>query len=63
MPIRTVYDNGEFPGGRERPSPAYLSFKADKRLVLNPGDLTEVRAVKIGNVTGDGMKSMFPSGR
>ena len=25
--------------------------------------LTEVRAVKIGNVTGDGMKSMFPSGR
>ena len=25
--------------------------------------LTEVRAVKIGNVTGDGMKPMFPSGR
>ena len=38
MPIRTVYDNGEFPGGRERPSAAYLAFKADKRLVLNPGD-------------------------
>ena len=38
MPIRTVYDNGEFPGGRERPSAAYLSFKADRRLVLNPGD-------------------------
>jgi hypothetical protein len=25
--------------------------------------LTEVRAVKIGNVTGDSMKGMFPSGR
>jgi hypothetical protein len=25
--------------------------------------LTEVRAVRIGNITGDGMKPMFPSGR
>jgi competence protein ComEC len=38
IPIKTVYDNGEFPGGRERPSKEYLAFKADKRLVLNPGD-------------------------
>ncbi len=39
MPIRKVFDNGEFPGGRERPDPDYLQFKADERVVLNPGDL------------------------
>jgi competence protein ComEC len=38
IPIGVVYDNGEFPGGRERPSKEYLSFKADDRRVLSPGD-------------------------
>lgn len=38
MPIGAAYDNGEFPGGRERPDKAYLEFKADRRVVLNPGD-------------------------
>lgn len=38
IPIGTVYDNGEFPGGFERPSKEYLEFKAGKRLVLSPGD-------------------------
>lgn len=42
MPIGTVYDNGDF-GGREKPTPAYLNFKADKRVVINPGDEIPVK--------------------
>jgi beta-lactamase superfamily II metal-dependent hydrolase len=38
MPIRNVYDNGNFASGHERPSQAYLDFKAAKRLILDPGD-------------------------
>ena len=38
IPIGTVYDNGVFQGGHERPTEEYLTFKADQRLVLNPGD-------------------------
>ena len=43
MPIRTVYDNGKFEGGFERPSKEYLEFKAEKRAVLNPGDLIPLK--------------------
>jgi beta-lactamase superfamily II metal-dependent hydrolase len=38
LPIRKVYDNGIFEGLRDRPSKEYLEFKADARIVLNPGD-------------------------
>ena len=38
IPIKTVYDNGVFEGGTERPSKLYALFPAEKRLVLNPGD-------------------------
>lgn len=38
LPIRNVYDNGEFEGGRERPDKGYLEFKTEKRSVLSPGD-------------------------
>ena len=38
IPIRNVYNNGDFASGREKPSPEYLNFKADKRVVLNPGE-------------------------
>lgn len=38
IPIRHVYDNGSFASGRERPSPEYLNFKTDQRIVLNPGE-------------------------
>jgi beta-lactamase superfamily II metal-dependent hydrolase len=37
MPIRNVYDNGLFKEGWERPSKEYLEFKAEKRVVLSPG--------------------------
>lgn len=37
MPIRHVYDNGEFPLGIERPDKAYLDFKAEDRHVLEVG--------------------------
>ncbi len=38
MPIHNVYNNGDFASGREKPSPEYLNFKTEKRIVLNPGD-------------------------
>lgn len=38
MPIRNVYDNGEFEGQKEFPSKDYLTFKCEKRVQLNPGD-------------------------
>jgi competence protein ComEC len=42
MPIGVVYDNGDL-SGREKPSEAYLTFKADKRVVYNPGDTLPVK--------------------
>lgn len=38
LSIGTVYDNGEFKEGWERPSREYLELKAEKRVVINPGD-------------------------
>ena len=38
IPIRNVYNNGDFASGREKPSKEYLEFKTEKRIVLNPGD-------------------------
>ena len=45
MPIKTVYDNGNFEGMPNKPSEAYYRFKADKRVVLNPGDDIPLRAL------------------
>lgn len=45
VPIGTVYDNGDL-NGREKPSPAYLSFPADKRVVINPGDVLPVKTAE-----------------
>ncbi|HVX60712.1 MAG TPA: MBL fold metallo-hydrolase [Pirellulales bacterium] len=44
LPIHTVYDNGEFEGGRERPDREYLSFPAQRRLVIQPGDEIPLKA-------------------
>lgn len=43
MPIGTVYDNGLFKEGWEKPSKAYLEFKTEKRVVLSPGDRVPLR--------------------
>lgn len=54
MPIRNVWDNGEFKEGWERPSKEYLEFKCEKRMVLSPGDEIPLKnlvandAVKVG---------------
>lgn len=37
LPIGVVFDNGEFAGGVERPDQDYLSFAADRRAVVSPG--------------------------
>lgn len=44
LPIHTVYDNGEFEGGRERPDREYLSFPAERRRVIHPGDEIPLKA-------------------
>ena len=43
LPIKSVYDNGNFLSGRERPSEAYLTFPAAKRMILDPGDEIPLR--------------------
>ena len=43
LPIGSVYDNGEFKGGFQRPDAAYLNFKAERRVVLNPGDVVPLK--------------------
>lgn len=42
MPIKVVYDNGEFKGGFERPSKEYLAFDTERR-VISPGDLLPLK--------------------
>lgn len=51
LPIKNVYDNGEFDGQREHPSKDYLAFKCEKRSVLNPGDVLPLASVKQDGTT------------
>lgn len=44
LPIKNVYDNGEFEGQKDFPSKDYLAFKCEKRVVLNPGDTLPLTA-------------------
>jgi competence protein ComEC len=43
MPIKSVYDNGEFAGMPEKPDRAYREFKCDRRVVINPGDKLDLK--------------------
>ncbi|MFO0816613.1 MAG: MBL fold metallo-hydrolase [Pirellulales bacterium] len=43
LPIKTVYDNGEFEGMPDRPDPSYWKFACERRVVLNPGDSIPVK--------------------
>ena len=38
LPIGTVYDNGKFEGMPNDPGTDYFEFKAQRRVVMNPGD-------------------------
>jgi competence protein ComEC len=38
LPIRTVYDNGQFDGMPESPGQAYFELSCDRRVVVEPGD-------------------------
>jgi competence protein ComEC len=38
IPVRHVHDNGSFKEGWEKPSKEYLTFPAESRTVLSPGD-------------------------
>ena len=47
LPIKTVYDNGIFENMPEQPpGKSYFNFKADRRVVINPGDRLTLRQVK-----------------
>lgn len=43
LPIGTVYDNGKFEGMPDDPGKDYFEFKAEKRVVINPGDTIPVK--------------------
>lgn len=43
VPIKSVYDNGEFAGMPDRPDPSYWKFPCERRVVLNPGDTLPVK--------------------
>ncbi|MGC4005791.1 MAG: MBL fold metallo-hydrolase [Pirellulales bacterium] len=51
IPIGTVYDNGEFAGGKERPSKEYLEFKADERKQIQVGEEWKLTATKADEKT------------
>src|SRR3954470_21506045 len=38
LPIGSLYNNGDFKEGWEKPSREYAELKAEKKVVLNPGD-------------------------
>ncbi len=46
MPIRSLYDNGEFAGMPEKPDAAYGALRCDRRVVINPGDKLDLRRDK-----------------
>src|SRR6218665_752337 len=48
IPIGTVHDNGEFPGGKERPSKDYLEFPADKRVQIQVGETLNLTGERAG---------------
>ena len=39
LTIGTVYDNGDFKEGWEKPSPEYLGLRSENRAVINPGEM------------------------
>jgi competence protein ComEC len=43
MPIKSVYDNGDFANMPEKPDRAYAALKCDRRVVINPGDKLELK--------------------
>src|SRR6185369_15062882 len=44
LTIGTLYNNGSFKEGWEKPSPEYLSLNAEKKVVINPGDPIPLKA-------------------
>ena len=46
MPLGTLWDNGEFEGQPNFPSKDYLELKADKKVVINPGDVLPLAQAK-----------------
>lgn len=43
LPIDTVYDNGKFETLTEPPGKSYFEFKCQRRVVLQPGDLIDLK--------------------
>jgi competence protein ComEC len=43
IPIGTLYDNGDENPSRDRPTPEYLALKADKKIMIKPGDVIPLK--------------------
>jgi len=48
LPIGKVHDNAEWAEQREKPSPEYKDFKADKRSQISPGDVVTLKPLGEG---------------
>lgn len=46
IPIGTVYDNGKFAGMPDNPGKGYFTFKAGRRVVVQPGGKISLKAAK-----------------
>ncbi len=49
MPIKNLWDNGEFEGLRDHPGKAYFELKADQKHVIKPGDKIPVKQLPTGS--------------
>lgn len=58
VPIKTVYDNGEFEGMPDRPDPTYWKFACERRVVLNPGDSLPVKQTEEAGATPLGIRCL-----
>lgn len=45
IPIGTIYDNADENPSRDKPTPAYLAIKPEKRVMINPGDVLPITQV------------------
>jgi competence protein ComEC len=49
LPIKHLWNNGEFEGLRDHPGKAYFELKADTKHVINPGDTIPVKQLPNGS--------------
>jgi hypothetical protein len=49
IPVKNLWDNGEFEGLKDHPGKAYFALKADQKHVIKPGDKIPVKQLPTGS--------------